>query len=172
MKIALRPRDDAPFEVRKAYHELPNIEKWGPGPWADEPNRELWKAHGLDCLVNRNSLGAWCGYVGVPKGHPYYGLSYRDLYERLYPDVHGGLTYSDHCQGEICHLHDEGEAPVFWFGFDCANAFDLVPAMDAMRKYDPRFPKDLFLVSREVYRDLAYAKAETESLAEQLAGVS
>src|SRR5690606_3996986 len=37
--------------------------------WVDE-------ATGLDCLMVRNSGGAWCGYVGVSEGHPLYGVEY------------------------------------------------------------------------------------------------
>ncbi|HYX39981.1 MAG TPA: hypothetical protein VE954_43345 [Oligoflexus sp.] len=171
MEIAKQPRDDAPFEIRKAYHELPNIRKWGPGPWADEPNKELWKSHGFDCLINRNHMGAWCGYVGVPKGHPYYGKSYRELEDAdIYPDCHGGITYSEFCQGEICHPTDEHAEPVYWFGFDCAHAWDLVPSMEAFRKYDPTWPKFPGR-SEDKYRDISFVKAEVERLAKQLAEI-
>lgn len=170
--IAKRPRDDDPREDLEAYFALPNIEKWGPGPWADEPNKELWKSHGLDCLINRNHMGAWCGYVGVPPSHPLYGKSYQELEEkRIDLEVHGGITYSDFCQGEICHPSDEGEAPVYWFGFDCAHAWDLIPAMDALRNHDPSWPR-FPSPSSEVYRDINFVKAEVEQLAEQLKDVS
>ena len=172
IKIATQPRDDAPFEVRKAYHDRPNIEKWGPGPWADEPNRELWKSQGLDCLINRNAMGAWCGYVGLQKGHPYYGRTYGDLeLSGIDLEIHGGLTYSEYCAGEICHPHDENEAPVFWLGFDCAHAFDLCPSMHARRNYDLSWPKFGDGTLRERYRDIDFVKAEVESLAKQLAAV-
>lgn len=166
--IAKRPRDDAPFETRKAYHELSNVEKWGPGPWAEEPNRELWKSQGFDCLINRNRLGSWCGYVGVPSSHPLYGKTYSELEEKnIDLEAHGGITYSNFCQGEICHPTDEGE-PVYWFGFDCAHAWDLIPGMHALREFDPLFAEFRSTSARESYRDMAYVKAEVEKLALQL----
>jgi hypothetical protein len=81
-------------------------------------------------------------------------------------DVHGGLTYADRCQGTICHVPESGRShDVWWFGFDCAHAFDLAPMLT---KY--RTPHDN-AAFREVYRDLRYVKAEVTSLAKQLAEV-
>ena len=86
---------------------------WGPGPWQDEPDKEQWadEATGYPCLIVRNRLGALCGYVGVPEGHPWHGKDYDDI--EPCPDVHGGLTYADSCQegpeGEtICHVAAPG----------------------------------------------------------------
>lgn len=49
-----------------------------PGPWDAEPCKQQWvdAATGLDCLAVRNPGGAWCGYVGVPTGHPCFEKSY------------------------------------------------------------------------------------------------
>lgn len=78
-------------------------------------------------------------------------------------DVHGGLTYSNSCQGEICHVHAEGEEDdVWWFGFDCGHAWDLVPGMLEIGGRKTDFQKD------SVYRDMVYAESETRKLAEQL----
>lgn len=51
---------------------------WGDGPWQSEPDKRQWQddATGLPCLIVRGPVGALCGYVGVPEGHPAYGLSY------------------------------------------------------------------------------------------------
>lgn len=46
--------------------------------------------------------------------------------------VHGGITYSGECSGEICHPSDNGDH-VWWFGFDTAHYMDLVPEMYAAR---------------------------------------
>lgn len=50
---------------------------WGPGPWQDEPDKRQWQdeATGLPCLIVRNPAGALCGYVGVSKEHPAFGLA-------------------------------------------------------------------------------------------------
>lgn len=69
---------------------------WGRGPWDDEPDKKQWldEATGLPCLaVRASALGHWCGYVGVPVGHPAYGKGYADLDVT----VHGGLTFADRC---------------------------------------------------------------------------
>lgn len=88
-------------------------EEWGSGPWTEEPDKVQWvdEATGLDCLIVRNSMGALCGYVGVPESHSLYGVDYgqcpkreacdADVFCDHRPDsrfsVHGGLTFADAC---------------------------------------------------------------------------
>jgi len=44
----------------------------------------------LPCSIWRHEqLGHLCGYIGVPKGHPWYGKDY----DAIEADVHGGLTH-------------------------------------------------------------------------------
>lgn len=150
---------------------FPDIHPKTPGPWSDEPDKAQWvdDATGLDCLIVRNRLGALCGYVGVPPGHPWHGKDYGN--EALWNiDVHGGLTFADACQeGKedgygICHVPEPGRpAKVWWFGFDCAHAGDLVPGMaDSAAEIQ-------VLRERDVYRDFDYVRAEVAQLAKQLA---
>lgn len=130
--------------------------KWAAGPWQEEPDRVEWRSRsGLPCLIVRNHLGALCGYVGVPPGHPLHGQNYGDV-----PlDAHGGLTYSDKCRAGICHLPAPGEPDaVWWFGFDCGHAWDMVPGVPKLL----RFAKDW------TYRDVAYVTHEVNQLAEQI----
>jgi hypothetical protein len=111
---------------------------WGPGPWLEEFDKEQWadEATGYACLIKRGPVGALCGYVGVPEGHPWHGKDYDDI--TPYPEVHGGLTYASLCQegpeGEtICHMAAPGEPePLWWLGFDCAHAGDLSPAYERL----------------------------------------
>lgn len=132
--------------------------RWPAGPWDDEPDRVDWIHEGLACMLIRNPIGAWCGYVGVPREHPAYDQSYWDVDV----DVHGGLTYSDRCAGHICHVPQEGMPDdVFWFGFDCAHSGDVVPGLVMHRGFFPGF--------EPTYKNVGWAKAETERLAEQLA---
>lgn len=146
--------------MKSADLGIPKAE-WPAGPWQDEPDRVDFEHAGFACLAHRNRVGVWCGYVAVPPGHPAYGLKY----EEIDVEVHGSLTYSDKCHEPICHTAKPGEPDeVWWLGFDCAHAWDLCPGMIA----------DLAKIGmnhhfeHEVYRDLAYVKAEIESLAEQL----
>lgn len=64
----------------KEYHTIPNKPAiWGAGEWCNEPDKAQYihEETNLDCLIVRNChMGNLCGYVGIPPGHPYYGLSY------------------------------------------------------------------------------------------------
>jgi len=144
--------------------ELPK-EEWAPGPWHDEPDRVVFEHAGYPCILNRGPLGSWCGYVGVPEGHPWFGKRYDDVEA----DVHGGLTYARPCQGDVCHAAPE---PRYWLGFDCSHYRDLVPGLEALlaesreKMGRPQVDKGKFGVT---YKDVGYVRAETESLAEQAA---
>jgi hypothetical protein len=131
---------------------------WPAGPWDDEPDRVEFEHAGLPCLLNRGGGGAWCGYAAVPPGHPLHGQDY----EVPEVEVHGGLTYAASCGGAICHVPEPGEPDdVWWFGFDCAHAWDVLPGT---LRYGGRLPDS-------VYRTMDYVRRETERLAEQLAAV-
>jgi len=127
---------------------------WPAGPWRDEPDRVEWRYRALPCLSVRSTVtGALCGYVGLPPGHPA-----RRRAEEESLSAHGGLTYSAPCDegGKICHAPLPGEpADAHWVGFDCGHAGDFMPRMPV------HFDGD-------AYRDLAYVRAEVESLADQV----
>jgi hypothetical protein len=115
---------------------------------------------GYPILLNRSVLGAWCGYVALPSTHPWAGKRYNEISEGI--KVHGGLTYSDVCQGVMCHETEDGGEPVWWLGFDCAHAWDFVPEMQ-------RDFLDIFRFNADVtYRTVGYALSQCLSLAQQL----
>lgn len=128
-------------------------------PWEREPNEVDFEHEGMPCRLRRGpgGLSHWCGYVGVPAAHPFWGLDYSQPAPKLNTspesalDVHGGVTYAgDHAP--MC------EPDGYWyFGFDCAHAGDLVPGM--VRRGRERYG---------VYRDVAFVEAECRKLAEQL----
>lgn len=151
---------------------------WGDGPWQTEPDKVQWtdEETGLVCLVRRNPLGALCGYVGINPEHPWYGKGYSQCLEgcvdycdwnrnhspqeRVY--VHGGMTFSDVCDGDeeegICHVPEPGkEDDLWWFGFDCAHAGDVVPGL----RYQPFY-------GDESYKNVAYVQDQCSKLAKQL----
>jgi hypothetical protein len=138
--------------------------KWGPGPWAAEPDRLEFRHRGVPCLLRRSAIsGAWCGYAACEPGHPWHGAHY----DKPDVDVHGGLTFAGECQREICHVPQPGEpADVYWLGFDCGHAFDFSPALTA--KVEAITGERSALRDDTTYRDLAYAKRETEQLADQI----
>jgi hypothetical protein len=155
--------------------------------------------------------GSLCGYVVVPETHPAFGLSYDgDTYaehqERMaafraelertrgdikkwrslpaqeaFPgigeaigkvEVHGGLTYA----GPGITHKDE-----WWFGFDCAHAGDLCPAIEALMhrihieagdtrvwERQKALKAELGAQWQDTYRTLAYVRNECADLARQL----
>lgn len=161
---------------------------WGEGPWQHEPDRIEWRVGGLVALMRRNSRhGMWCGYVGVPAGHPWHGKKYHEIDA----DVHGGLNYADECMvarpGEdprelICHVPQAGESDdAWWLGFDCHHMNDLAPGFAAHeRELAANFRAagdirgaELFERGPEffglTYRDVDYVRNEVEGLVQQAA---
>ena len=69
----------------------------------------------------------YCGYVGVPRGHYYFGADYDERAMHLY--AHGGLTFSDR----------HSLIPGYWFlGFDCAHGNDFTIESDKDDTYGIR----------------------------------
>lgn len=155
---------------------------WGPGPWQDEPDKQQYtdEATGYPCLIVRVPWsGHLCGYVGVPEGHPAYGLDYDDASALGEADedgyhslrVHGGLTFAGPCQeGQeeqgICHVPQPGQPDkVWWLGFDAAHAWDICPSSRA------RLGGLYYSHPYYEYRTLEYMQAENADLALQLKAI-
>lgn len=142
-------------------------ENWGDGPWQSEPDRFEWvdKSTGYNCLVRRAMhTGAWCGYVFIPKGHPYYGKDGDNV------SVHGGVTFSGALELRSVKIPFTKWVlfieRVWAIGFDCAHAGDFMPAIAAITNRPPyKCPMGLM---DETYKTLDYVKAECENLAGQL----
>jgi hypothetical protein len=121
---------------------------WPQGPWDTEPDFVEWVSSvgGIDvkCEIQRNSLGALCGYVYVPKKHPWRKAHRAVDVEGV--SVHGGITWGVDSAGRI--------------GFDCSHAGDDSPGMRARGRRK--------LLPGETYRDMAYVRGEVENLATQL----
>lgn len=49
-----------------------------PGPWNDEPDHANFEHAGFPCMLHRNRMGGWCGYVAVPPGHVLHGKKCSD----------------------------------------------------------------------------------------------
>lgn len=141
---------------------------WGDGPWQHEPDRSEWRIGPFVALALRQpTSGHWCGYLGVPPGHPWHGQDYVDVAV----EVHGGLTFAqasmedDRPQRErVCHVPQPGEpADVWWLGFDCAHFMDRRPGEDV--RYGRMRLSDL---TREgTYRDLDYVTDQIAGMATQ-----
>jgi hypothetical protein len=71
------------------------------------------------CIVVRIPImGHLCGYVGVQKGHKYYGTACSDIEEI---EVHGGITYGEFCGGYVSNSPGK---KLYWIGFDLARIGD------------------------------------------------
>ena len=163
------------IQMARSWTGLADRSDWPEGVVDDhEPDRAQWvdQDTGLDMMIIRHlSGGHWCGYVGVPSGHPAHGVEYRSgLLNEI--EVHGGLTFSEACHPNeegadppvgVCHIPGPGRPdPVWWLGFDCAHCNDLSPGFHAKMKLMG------FLGEGDTYRDLAYVVVECQHLARQL----
>ncbi len=164
-------------DILETEYNLRDRSNWGTGPWDGEPDKLSWKdgATALDCLIVRNHFGSLCGYVGVPQGHPFYGVHYAKVYQSLPDGVHGGLTYSDNCFGDICHRADDGDvggASVWWLGFDCAHYQDFSPGLYATVRGLSSDPAMEILWHGKSYKAVGYVTEEVTRLAAQLRQLS
>lgn len=154
--------------------------EWGPGPWDGEPDKISWtdEVTDLPCIMVRNDMGNWCGYVAVEPGHPAHGKDYEDVDV----DVHGGLTFSASCnetgaiERSVCHVPEPGKpGDVWWLGFDTAHAWDVIPFMVgysqehglSYRSATGDLPKRPGWPAT-TYKDAGYVRRECERLAAQL----
>lgn len=108
-------------------------------------------------------LGHRCGYVGVPEGHPAYGIEY---YHRLEDDleVHGGVTFTDHIMFE----NNEESSKLWYVGFDAAHWNDA-PDIEAAKALGLKINNCSVLFSdRGTIRSLDYMVDECFKLSRQL----
>lgn len=135
--------------MKSSYQSDIDRTKWTSGPWDEEKDTYIWTDEGTGyyCLIRRNSLGALCGYVGIPKKHPlfddeedYYGF-----------DCHGGVTYTGKSTNEITNEE------VRLIGFDCAHLGDRLPHR-----------LGFMMRSEDTYCDVNYVMENVTDLAKQL----
>lgn len=113
---------------------------------------------GFEWVTVHNGLGYRCGYIRLPKGHPWHGKSYDDVPA----EVHGGLTFA---QKDVS-CDKGGEDDAWWIGFDCAHLGDA---------QDPSLPAEHLLVAYrmthgtepDTIKTTAYVEKECHSLCDQ-----
>lgn len=150
-----------------AIVEYRSKDEWPEGEWTFEPDHVRWTdaVTGFACMVNRIDLGSLCGYVGIPDGHPLYGLAYDEcrvscgeswcehtIDARI--DVHGGVTWTGPDPTRT-------DTTLWWIGFDTAHAYDLVPGMLALSHLH-------FHHEGDTYRDIDAVIKEVQMLAMQI----
>lgn len=135
---------------------------WPKGEWDNEPeDRYDFESAGFPCFIHRSRLGNWCGYVGIPESHPYFGKDYSGLDL----EVHGGLTFASKCRegDHLCHIPKPGQPDnIWWLGFDCAHGGDLIPGITSFFSH---------MESYETYKNKDFAMKETFNLAQQLSQI-
>lgn len=138
--------------------DLVDRSSWGRGAWDGEPDRMMWQRGQLTCLALRQiGAGYWCGYVGVPFGHPAFG---KGLSEVEISSAQHEVNYAE------LELGKE-DPPLYWFGFDCGHAWDYQPGLAAdLAAANPGFVRRLF--GEQHYWTLEEVSAEIEQLAVQL----
>lgn len=89
--------------------------------WLDDINKLVNVPH-IRKLLNKHGWGN--GYVGIPKGHPWYGKDIHDIECQ----VHGGLTYASNdepCNGSPYEMGGNADAvDLWWIGFDTNHGFE------------------------------------------------
>lgn len=106
-----------------------------------------FKDLGLAVIKNPVTL-TYCGYVCVPKQHPWYKVQYSEIKN---VNIHGGLTYS-----AMKHPLVDIFTDMWWVGFDCAHSGDIVPIISG-----PCRSKE------DTYKDMKYTFEEAKKLLEQ-----
>lgn len=127
----------------------------------------------LRCIVTFGMMGHRCGYVGIPKGHKFYGKNYCDIERSIdYGDCHGGLTYSSEEEKSKYPV----ESDLWWFGFDCGHYMDgkdLDLAIELFPNYREQLTKtkevEAMFPTDEIVRNKKYVEENCKSLADQLA---
>lgn len=155
--------------------------------------------HCLRFIVAVMPRGHRCGYVGIPKDHPLYGVDYSQPHPSLRRGALDGQPIGE--RGLIpllcmdpnaedarpdCYFDVHGgltysggkdypvntDGSLWWFGFDCAHCDDDVDPdlMDEPnRKYYDEHPS--FRLGGAI-RDLFYVETQCQHLAAQLAAIT
>jgi len=163
-------------------------EQWGDGEWDTEPDSIEWTDpdHGYRCVMRRNDMGAWCGYVAVNSSHPAHGMNAADVGDEL--ACHWGVTWSG-LDAPWSNVETDGVNDLWWFGFDCAHAYDYVPSLGALgtgdilsspmfkhlglapeivRDFEELFASSLIPRRKATYKNVAYVKEQIAEVVMQL----
>lgn len=123
-------------------YNIPRTDWLPEGPWNAEDDREEFEAAGLDCILQRDRLGHWCGFVKLPTGHPWANKAP----DQIRAQVYGGVKTVGEVPGK------EGK----WVGFACNEPGDLQPGMMKWKRET---------LDSGIYRDFNFATTETTKLA-------
>lgn len=149
------------------YNSEEKLKWFGTGEWVEEPDMIEFEHKGFKCSIVRVCVqdgpihvfgGHLCGYVNIPKDHPWIGKAFD-----IDADIHGGITFGEY-----------DNEKQYWIGFDCGHLGDIVPSMELMRKeYKIAMPPYLEKfknspIFNSTYRNLNYVIEECKNLADQV----
>lgn len=125
---------------------------------------ERFEYKGFPCVVLFMPMGFRNGYVGLPKGHKYYGKEF----DFIPVGCHCGLTYSDNS------LHHQTDTDIWWIGFDCGHCcdgFDLKKLDEYFgNRIENQIMRDYHKMINEEheFRTVEYVKENCKGIVDQL----
>lgn len=129
-----------------------------------------FKYKGYDCVIIFGYRGYRCGYIGIPEGHPLYGIDMIIKDESPF-FVHGGITYSGGGKGSTYPI----ESDLWWLGFDCIHLGDDID-FNCLKKYfgnDKRIKRifkeeSVFYDTESIVRTKEFVTLECIKLVDQI----
>jgi hypothetical protein len=131
------------------------------GQWSNEPDYLAWHYLNFKCILLREpKLGSWQGFVSLDKTHPFFGktlimLALDSRFNQL-NKIHGGITFA----GRFISSPDLVDKNSWMIGWEALGQNDLVPMLGQNK-----------LGNSQIYRNLIFAKRETEKLVRLLKGI-
>lgn len=107
--------------------------------WSPIPPARAWTVDGVLCALSPAPIPMICGYVQLPRGHPWSGrdlTSWSDGAPDI--DVHGGITWH--------------HARTDWIGFDTGHAWDHWSPAELQRCRDAELVSDARWAEWEAYQ--------------------
>lgn len=159
---------------------------------------KIFKHKNCVCVVTGSKMGHRCGYVGITKEHPLFGVGYsgpNELLKKKFDlkqpigkrgsipllcssfsdDVRADLFFDVHGSLTFSHMNDTGypiwtEQPLWFFGFDCAHCDDAkdIELYQKLNGKDKPVPDWIRCFDEGEVRSSEYVEKECISLADQL----
>lgn len=144
-------------------HNKEARQRWGSGPWEQEPDYEAFTAYGFDCQLHRSYFSWWCGYVGLPQSHPLFQIDISDIDKLV--KIDGRLWWTFWSAAHVISLPSQHDLGMWWVGFDL-NLRGQAPA-----DYGPML-RTGHLDKLWRYWTIEDCRRETRKLAQQFATIA
>jgi len=115
----------APSQCRRCNASSVERNKWGHGPWDDEPDFKLFEHNGLLCQLHREE-GNWLGYVAVTKESKYFQVAAEDIrIQQLASGLQGSVVWSFWLAGHFLTDTELRRQKFWWFGLNFAHIYQV-----------------------------------------------